>query len=119
MRGYGGRLPVARLPRLALPFPLAVALLTPPSLRADSTRELTFEHDVRPILKAHCTHCHGEEEKPKGGVDLRLRRFMDKLTEDGDHILVAGKPEDSEMVRLVREGEMPKKGKKLTAQELA
>ena len=67
-------------------------------LRAE-TRELTFEHDVRPILKAHCTSCHGEEEKPKGGVDLRLRRFMDKLTEDGDHVLVPGKPEDSEMVR--------------------
>ena len=37
---------------------------------------LTFERDVRPIVKAHCTHCHGEEEKPEGGVDLRLRRFM-------------------------------------------
>ena len=39
--------------------------------------ELTFERDVRPIVKAHCTHCHGEEPDPEGGVDLRLRRFMD------------------------------------------
>src|SRR5581483_8611424 len=93
-------------------------LLAPAALRADSG-ELTFEHDVRPILKAHCTHCHGEEEKTKGGVDLRLRHFMDKLTEDGDHVVVAGKPGESEIVRVVREGEMPKKGKKLTGQELA
>jgi hypothetical protein len=24
--------------------------------------EVSSETDVRPILKAHCTHCHGEEE---------------------------------------------------------
>jgi len=80
---------------------------------------LTFEHDVRRILKAHCTACHGEEEKPKGGVDLRLRRFMDKELDGGDRVLVPGKPDDSEMVRLIREGEMPKKGKMLSPEELA
>lgn len=95
-----------------------MALLTPAFLRAED-RPLTFEHDVRPILKAHCVQCHGEEEKPKGGVDLRLRHFMDKPTEDGDHVLIVGKPEESELVRVVREGEMPKKGKKLTPAELA
>ncbi len=83
------------------------------------TRELTFERDVRPILKAHCTHCHGEEEKPKGGVDLRLRRFMDRKLESGGHVLVPGRPDESEMVLLIREGEMPKKGKKVSPEELA
>src|SRR4051794_4912360 len=93
-------------------------LLAPGWLRAE-TRELTFERDVRPILKVHCTHCHGEEENPKGGVDLRLRRFMDKTLEDGGLVLVPGKPDASEMVLLIREGEMPKKGKKVSAEELA
>ena len=97
---------------------LAVALLTPGAFSRAETGALTFEHDVRPILKAHCTQCHGEEEKPKGGIDLRLRRFMDIETEDGARVLVAGKPDDSELVRVIREGEMPKKGKKLTASEL-
>lgn len=81
--------------------------------------ELLFEKDVRPILKAHCTHCHGEEEKPEGGVDLRLRRFMDKVLEDGGHVLVPGKPEASLMVKMVRTGKMPKKGKKVSPAELA
>src|SRR6187401_2939334 len=90
-----------------------------PVLAHAAVRELTFEKDVRPILKAHCTHCHGEEEKPEGGVDLRLRRFMDKALDDGCHVLVAGKPGDSEMVRLIRAGKMPKKGKKVSADELA
>ena len=82
-------------------------------------REPTFERDVRPILKAHCTHCHGEEEKLESGVDLRLRRFMDKALDGGSHVLVPGQPDKSEMVLLIREGEMPKKGKKVSPEELA
>src|SRR3954462_11305222 len=80
---------------------------------------LTLERDVRPILKQHCFHCHGEGEKLKGGVDLRLRRFMEVPTKDGDHVLVPGKPEESEMLKLVRDGDMPAKGKRLTAGEVA
>src|SRR6187401_369261 len=89
-----------------------------PVLAHAAVRELTFERDVRPILKAHCTHCHGEEEKPKAGVDLRLRRFMDRELDGGGHVVVPGNPAMSEMVRLVREGEMPKKGKKLTEAQI-
>ncbi|MEQ1860605.1 MAG: DUF1549 domain-containing protein [Chthoniobacteraceae bacterium] len=84
-----------------------------------SEREPTFERDVAPILKAHCTHCHGEEEKPKAGVDLRLRRFMDKELDGGSRVLVPGNPDESEMILLVREGEMPKKGKKLPPEQIA
>ena len=80
---------------------------------------LTFEKDVRPILKTHCTHCHGEEEKPKGGVDLRLRRFMDKKMEDGTAMLLPGDAAKSGLVHIVRSGEMPKKGKPLSDAEIA
>lgn len=73
---------------------------------------LTFEKDVRPILKTHCTHCHGEEEKPKGGLDLRLRRFMEK-------VVVTGAPAKSKLVEMIRSGEMPEKGKPLSEAELA
>ncbi len=81
--------------------------------------ELTFEKDIRPIVKAHCTHCHGEEEKPEGGVDLRLRRFMDHKLEGGGKLIVPGDPAKSELVQIIRRGEMPKKGKKMPAGELA
>ncbi|HJN83111.1 MAG TPA: c-type cytochrome domain-containing protein, partial [Verrucomicrobiota bacterium] len=37
---------------------------------------VTFEADVRPILKAHCFHCHGEDGTAKGGLDVRLRRLL-------------------------------------------
>src|SRR5882672_10587718 len=97
---------------------LLTALLVPGFALAES-RPLTLERDVRPILKQHCFHCHGEGEKLKGGVDLRLRRFMEIPTKDGDHVLVPGKPEESEMLKLVRDGDMPAKGKRLTPAEVA
>src|SRR3954469_13912680 len=76
--------------------------------------KLSFEADVRPILKAHCFHCHGEGEKLKGDIDLRLRRFLaDKKTDDG-FVMVPGKPDDSLMLKLIRSGEMPKGEKKLS-----
>src|ERR1700749_938420 len=99
-------------------FLLLAALLTP-RVGSAETRQLPLERDVRPILKEHCFHCHGEGEKLKGGVDLRLRRFMEKPTKDGDIVMAPGKPEDSEMLRLVKDGDMPEKGKKLTSAEIA
>lgn len=84
-----------------------------------SAAPLSFEKDVRPVLKAHCTHCHGEEEKPDGGVDLRLRRFMDLTLDSGDRLLVPGKPEQSALVHIIRSGEMPKKGSPMPEAELA
>ncbi len=87
-----------------------LALWLPFAVRAEATR--TFEKDVLPILKAHCTHCHGEEEKPSGAVDLRLRRLMAEILEPGA-------PAESRLVQVIRTGEMPKKGKPVSPTELA
>jgi hypothetical protein len=77
-----------------------------------------FEKDIRPILKAHCFDCHGEGETLKGGLDLRLRRLMLKGGDDGP-VLVPGKPDQSPLFKLVHSGEMPKREKKLTREEVA
>jgi mono/diheme cytochrome c family protein len=99
------------------PLLLAAFLVGSAGLRAAESPD--YETQIRPILKEHCTHCHGEEEKPKGGVDLRLRRFMDGKTEDGSPVLTPGDPEKSALWTLVRDGEMPKKGKKMPEHQLA
>jgi hypothetical protein len=78
----------------------------------------TFERDIRPILKAHCFDCHGEGEKLKGGVDLRLRRLMLSGGDDGP-VIVPGKPEKSLLFTMVQSGEMPDREKKLTAEQIA
>jgi hypothetical protein len=79
---------------------------------------LSFEKDIRPILKTHCFHCHGEGEKLKGDVDLRLHRFLLKKTDEGT-ILVPGKPQESLMLTLIKTGKMPKNGKKVPEKDLA
>lgn len=33
---------------------------------------ISFETHVRPILRAYCFDCHGANDKPEGGLDLRL-----------------------------------------------
>jgi mono/diheme cytochrome c family protein len=96
---------------------LAAFLVGSAGLRSAESPD--YETEIRPIIKEHCTHCHGEEEKPKGGVDLRLRRFMDGKTEDGSPVLTPGDPEKSALWTLTRDGEMPKKGKKMPEHQLA
>ena len=53
--------------------------------------ELTFEHDIRPILKVRCMHCHGESGEKEGGLDLRLRWLIVQGGDSGPAI-VPGAP---------------------------
>lgn len=77
---------------------------------------LHFETHVRPILKAHCWQCHGEEEKPEGGLDLRLVRLMSKGGESGPAIS-PGQPDASLVWKRVAADEMPPGKKKLSSHE--
>src|SRR5258707_672103 len=100
-----------------MPRTLAIlALFTALSRVAAAAPELSFEKDVRPILKAHCFHCHGED-RTKGGLDVRLVSLLLDGGGTGPAI-VPGKPSDSLLLDLVHKGEMPKKGKRLTPQEV-
>ena len=87
---------MAPTPRSTTVFRLAVsaALLAVSTVTSDAAPALTFEKDIRPIFKTHCFHCHGEEGKTKGGLDLRLKRLLTKGGETGPAI-VAGKPDSS------------------------
>ena len=78
---------------------------------------LNYEQHVRPILKANCFDCHGESDAPKAGLDLRLRRLMLQGGKSGPAI-VPGHPDDSPLVQLVARGDMPKRQRKLTEQEI-
>jgi hypothetical protein len=80
---------------------------------------LTYEHDIRPILKSNCFDCHGEQEKLSGGLDLRLRGLILKGGDSGPSIS-PGHPEKSLLVEYVSSGEMPPGEElRLSAEEVA
>ncbi|MEZ5434915.1 MAG: DUF1549 domain-containing protein [Verrucomicrobiales bacterium] len=77
-----------------------------------------FEKDIRPILKAQCFQCHGEAGETKGGLDVRLRRFIAKGGESGPAI-VPGAPAKSHLLELVKAGKMPKGKARLSDAQIA
>jgi len=87
-----------------------------PLRAAEPKRKLTYEQDIRPLLKAQCFQCHGEEASIKGKLDLRLVRFMMKGGVSGEAI-VPFDHEESLVWQRVFDDEMPPIDKKLTAEQ--
>ncbi len=82
--------------------------------------EVQFNEHIRPILAEHCLHCHGPDESNRE-ADLRL----DRSPSADEEILIAGKPDESELLlRVVSEDSdlvmpPPKAGKPLSAEQIA
>jgi len=63
-------------------------------IAADSPR---FEKDILPVLYHHCFACHSEKQpKPKGKLRLDTAEGI-----RGSDIIVAGKPDESELLKRV------------------
>jgi len=102
------------MPRL---LPGLLVVLTPSmAIAADAPESPTFETHIRPILKAHCWQCHGEEDTVEGQLDARLVRFLVKGGESGPAI-VPGNHAGSLLFQRIASGEMPPGNKKVSAKE--
>ncbi|MEX0700662.1 MAG: PSD1 and planctomycete cytochrome C domain-containing protein [Planctomycetales bacterium] len=80
-----------------------------------------FARDVRPIFAARCYECHGPETQESGlRFDQRGRALQGG--DSGEKAIVAGKPDDSEMIRRVRGDEpgllMPPEGEPLAKEQI-
>ena len=82
--------------------------------------ELSYEKDIRPIFKAACFHCHGEEAELQGSLDVRLRRMLIKGGDSGSAI-IAGDASKSYLIERIKSGEMPPEdaGKPLSTEQVA
>jgi hypothetical protein len=102
-------------PTLALVLVLSVR----PAMAIEEPAEsLTFEHEIRPILKAYCLDCHGGEEELKGGLDLRLKRFAEAGGRSGT-ALVPGFPDESLLLIRMQDAEMPPGDVKVPPESIA
>src|SRR5262245_33303669 len=82
----------------------------PPAFPAEQLE--FFEHEVKPILKANCIHCHGTEKKVQSGLYLTSREGVLKGGENGPAVSLE-KPDDSSLLAAInyQSFEMPPKGK--------
>ena len=80
-------------------------------------KEPKFDRDILPIIKAHCTECHGKD-KQKG--KLRMDSFAEfNKGADGKPIFVVKKPAESEIYRRLTlpdydDDRMPRKGNRVS-----
>jgi hypothetical protein len=83
-----------------------------------------FTDEVRPLLKAKCLVCHGDDPKGvKGGLDLRTRAAALKGGESGEPAIVPGDPAKSPLfVSVTRPADglqmPPKENDKLTTAQV-
>ncbi len=82
-----------------------------------------FEKKIQPIFKETCYKCHSlEENKAKGGLTLDTREGLQKGGEGGA-VVKPGDPDKSPLIVAVGykdpDFQMPPKGEKLTAQQIA
>jgi hypothetical protein len=82
--------------------PAAVAQNVTASLPA----QVSFNEHIQPILSEYCYHCHGPDSgtrKPKKAplrLDLAHDAFIPR--EDGEPVIIKGKPKESLLVELIR-----------------
>ncbi len=75
---------------LLVGLPLGLATATP----------VDFNRDVRPILSRHCTSCHGGVKQASGVSFLQREKALGS-GKSGKPVVVAGRPEASELLRRV------------------
>ena len=88
----------------------------------EAAAPVSFTKDVAPILVKSCQACHGPQD-PKGAFQLTTYELLLKPGESGAVSITPGKPEESELVRLISEQDktlwMPKEGDRLPEEQIA
>ena len=77
---------------------------------------VSFTKDVLPIFESRCFSCHGGDKTEKG-LDLKTYASVMLGSQNGA-VIAAGNADNSLLFQSVSNGKMPKRGTKLTPQQL-
>lgn len=93
---------------------------TAKSAPAAAAKPVSFKADIAPMLVQSCLACHGASD-PKG--DYQLHTFAALTSSGSGSAVTAGKPDESELLRLLTSTEpeerMPKDGDPFTPEQIA
>lgn len=78
--------------------------------------EVFFEDRVGPLLGQRCRDCHGAKTR-RANLDLSSAEGVRRGADSGP-VIQAGDPARSRLYEMVHSGEMPRKGDKLTSEEM-
>lgn len=81
-----------------------------------NTGEVSYKNDIQPILDNLCVNCHGGEKTARG---LNLKSYEGVMAGSSrGPVVFAGDAGGSKLVLSVQMGSMPKRGTKLTADQI-
>ena len=91
--------PVTSTSSLVATMLIAILPFASMLLAGDAESAIDFDRDIRPIFQQHCIGCHGGVRQ-QGDLSL-LDGGSLKATASKQEVIVAGKPEQSELIRRV------------------
>ena len=101
---------------IALLLVSAYAIVQSGSIEASPRLEVSYAKDVRPILESRCGNCHMGEFSSEG---LNMDTYEGLLAgSQNGAVIIPGNSRESLLARKISKGEMPKRGPKLTPEQV-
>lgn len=108
----GPAAPTEAVPTQAVPATETVAATPIPPTETPAPVGPSFAKDVLPILNSRCINCHGGRDIEEG---LNMKTYGGLMTGSmNGAVIIPGNAADSLLVQEVQNGNMPKRGPKLT-----
>ncbi len=96
--------------------PANTSAATTPSVAQANAKAVSFNDDVLPIFENNCMNCHDQERLEEG---LSLRTYSDMMAgSKNGAVVVPGDAAHSLLAQSVASQKMPKRGPKLTADQV-
>jgi hypothetical protein len=101
-------------PHTDTPTPIPTDTVVPPTETPPAEPALvSFNTQVRPILSSRCFICHGGSRGTEEGLELASHQSLLAGSDNGP-VIIPGNADESLLVDLIVNNEMPKRGPKLT-----